>query len=287
MLPDLDALWDYNDPAASEARFRAALPAAEAAGDADYCLQLLTQVARAQGLQRRYADAHATLDQVRDHLDADGQDLPAVRARYLLERGRVHNDSGQHEQAKACFLDAWERAKAAGLDALAIDAAHMMGIIEPALEWNERAVAYAMASPDPKARRWLASLQNNIGWTYHARGDYPRALQALEDALRLRIEQGKPGPIRIARWSVAKLQRLLGRVDEALATQQSLAAELAAAGEIDGYTREELAECLLAVGRGEEARTHFARAHDLLSKDPWFPKDETARLDRLKRLAGT
>src|SRR5688500_531281 len=81
-LPDFDKLWDYNDPAATEQKFRALLPQAEASGDPSYRAQLLTQVARAQGLQRKFDDAHATLDQVVQVDDS----LPRVR--YLLERGR-------------------------------------------------------------------------------------------------------------------------------------------------------------------------------------------------------
>ncbi|HEX6385768.1 MAG TPA: hypothetical protein VF177_13945, partial [Anaerolineae bacterium] len=62
-LPDFDQLWDYSQPASTEERFRELLPAAEAAGDDSYLAQLLTQIARAQGLQRQFAAAHETLDE--------------------------------------------------------------------------------------------------------------------------------------------------------------------------------------------------------------------------------
>ena len=65
-LPDFNLLWDYGQPAETEARFRELLPAARACGDRDYYLQLLTQIARAQGLQKRFEQAHATLDHVRE-----------------------------------------------------------------------------------------------------------------------------------------------------------------------------------------------------------------------------
>lgn len=285
-LPDFNALWDYAQPAQTEERFRELLPAARASGDRDYYLQLLTQIARAQGLQRQYEQTHATLDHVRDDLT---EDLKTVKVRYLLERGRCFNDSGQYEKAKACFLESWELAQAARLDGYAVDAAHMMGIIEPAdesLAWNLKAVEYAKASTDPDARRWLASLQNNIGWTYHKMEKYEAALEVFEEALKLRQAQGKAGPIRIARWSVAKIQRLLGRVDLALVEQESLLGEYERARESDGYVHEELAECLLALKRIREATPHFAAAYQLLSNDPWFPPPETARLARIKELGG-
>jgi len=286
-LPDFTTLWNYSDPAQTEQRFREILPAARASGDRDYYLQLLTQIARAQCLQKQYDQSHATLDHVREELT---EDLKTVKVRYLLERGRVFNDTAQYEKAKAAFLEAWEQAQQNHLDGYAVDAAHMMGIIEPedqALAWNLRAVQYAKASQDPTARRWLATLQNNIGWTYFKMQKYEDALTVFEDALELRKAQGNPATIRIARWSVAKIHRMLGHLDQALKEQQALLGEAERAREDDGYTHEELAECLLALNRPKEAKPHFAKAYEKLSKDPWFPPDETARLARLKELGET
>ena len=285
-LPDFDALWDHDHPAETEARFRDLLPAAQASGDRSYHLQLLTQVARAQGLRRNFDGAHATLEYVREWTT---DDLKTVRVRSLLERGRCLNSSGDVAGAKPHFAEAWEVARENRLDGYAVDAAHMMGIVESgeaALAWNERAVAHAKASADPAARRWLASLQNNIGWTYFGMRRDAEALAVFEEALELRRQQGKAGPIRIARYAVAKARRMLGRVGEALAEQAALAGECERAGEPDGYVHEEVAECLLATGRAGEARPQFARAYELLSKDPWFVADEPGRLGRMKRLGG-
>src|SRR3954466_15899199 len=101
-LPDFNALWDYAQPAQSEARFRDLLSAAQSSGDRDYYLQLLTQIARAQGLQRHYDAAHAPLAHVRRQRT---NALKPVRARYLLERGRCFNDVSRDADAKACFTD--------------------------------------------------------------------------------------------------------------------------------------------------------------------------------------
>jgi len=279
-------MWDYQRPAETEARFRELLPAAERSRDRTYHLQLLTQIARAQGLQRRYDDAHATLDRVRDEL-TEHQKL--ARVRYLLERGRCYRDTKETDRAKESFVKAWQLARPAGLDSFAVDAAHMMGIVEPGergLEWNLRAMEHAKTSADPKARRWAASLLNNIGWTYHSMGKYAEALDVFEEALKLRVEQGKAEPVRVARWSVAKMHRLLERVEEALAVQRQLCDECEAVGEPDGFVYEEMGECLLALNRPEEARASFARAYELLSKDEWFAKEETERLGRMKRMGG-
>ncbi len=285
-LPDFDALWDYAQPAQTEARFRELLPAAQTSGDRDYHLQLLTQIARAQCLQKNYDAAHATLDHVRGLLT---DDLSTVRVRYLLERGRIFNDTARHAEARECFLKAWDLAREVRQDGYAVDAAHMMGVLPPAeraMEWNLRATEYAKASSNPAARRWLGTLLNNIGWTYHQMGRHADALPVFEDALAFRKEQGNPGPIRIARYAIAKTHRLLGEVEAALKEQQALQGECERAGEPDGYTHEEIAECLLALGRDAEAKPEFAAAYKLLSKDPWFPPGEPQRLERMKQLGG-
>jgi hypothetical protein len=84
---------------------------------------------------------------------------------------------------------------------------------------------------------------------------------------------------------VARTLRSLGRTEEALQRQRALQSELAEAGAEDGYCHEELGESLLALGRAEEAKPHFAEAHRLLSKDPWLTDTEPNRLERLKSLA--
>ncbi len=284
-LSDFNKLWDFNDPAGTEAKFRELLPAAEAADNDSLRLQLITQIARTQGLQRKFSEAHETLNQVESHLDSAEA---VVEVRYLLERGRVHNSSQQPEQAKPLFESAWERAKAAGEENYAVDAAHMLAIVEEgqaALEWNERAMAFAEAAQDPAARRWLGTLYNNIGWTYHDQGEYQKALILFEKALAWFTENGGPVPQRIARWTVARTYRSLGRIEEALAAQQKLLEDLEAAQETDGFVFEELAECHLVLKHTDDAKKYFALAHEQLSKDEWLTKSEPERIQRLSDLA--
>lgn len=281
-----DQLWDYSNPARSETLFREYEATLTGPETADLRLQLLTQIARAQGLQRHFEAAHQTLDQVERQLD----DASATtRVRYLLERGRVFNSSGNPTAARPFFEAAWNQGCQAGLDAYAVDAAHMMAIVsdtELAIAWNRQALAHAEAATDPKARNWLGSLYNNLGWTYHDRGEYSTALDLFEKALEFRQSQQAIGPIRVARWCVARTLRSLGRTSEALEQQLELEKEHAAASSRDGYVWEEIGECLLALGRAEEARPWFSKSHTELASDPWLVQNEAARLTRLKDLAG-
>jgi tetratricopeptide (TPR) repeat protein len=286
-LPAFDPLWDYDDPAATERLFRALLPAARAGADPAYPAELLTQIARAQGLQRAFAAAHRTLDAA-DRLSAAGPPRPRIRG--LLERGRVFNSAGAPDDARPLFQAAYDLARAAGEDGLAVDAAHMLAIIAPPpeqLAWNLQALALAEQSAQPAARRWRGSLYNNIGWTHHDAGRYEDALAAFERALAARRSQTPPAgaeDIRAARWAVARALRSLGRLDAALAAQRALAQEYGALGRPSAAVDEEIAECLLAQGDPVAARPHFARAHALLAADPWVAENEAARLTRLREL---
>jgi tetratricopeptide (TPR) repeat protein len=285
-MPALDDLWDYDDPAGSESRFRAAIEAAAARGERTAADEARTQLARALGLQGRFGDAHDVLDR----LDADHQADDRVRVRILLERGRLWRSSGSAASAVVPFEGAWELARMLGEDGLAVDAAHMLALVDaPPGEptWHERALGLAEASPEPAARKWRGSLWNNIGWARFGAGDLVGALAAFETALDARREQGLPKAVRVAEWCHARCIRALGRPAEALAIHERLAAETAAAGEPEsGFAAEEIGECLLDLGRSAEARPYLARAAGLLGADPWLADHEPDRIARLRRLGG-
>ena len=269
---DIDTLWDFGDPAATEARFR--LLEAE----------VQTQRARTHSLRREFPEAHAILDLVEPLATNENARL---RVRYLLERGRTHNSAKEKDLARPLFREAWELGQSAGEEGLAVDAAHMLGVMESGPEsdrWNEEALTLAESSAYPKARKWVATLCNNLGWTRHGEGKFTEALTLFERAQCARKEADEAGRERVARWCVARCLRSLGRLDEALEIQQALRSEHDAAQTPDGYVFEELGECLLALKKSAEARPHFARAHELLSADPFLPTDEPERLARLKML---
>ncbi|MBK9940862.1 MAG: tetratricopeptide repeat protein [Kouleothrix sp.] len=281
---DFDALWNYDQPAESEQQFRALLPVAERSGDHGYLAELLSQIARAEGLQHKFDAAHTTLDRAAALIGARPS---RAGVRYLLERGRVFNSAQQLPQAHVLFSEAWELAQALYEDGYAVDAAHMLAIVAPPeqkLAWEQRALALAEQSAQPRARGWLGSLYNNIGWSYHALGQHEQALAMFERALDARTAAGDAQAIHIARWCVARGLRALGRHTEALAAQQALQHTLDARGASDGYVYEELGENLLALGQAEAARPYFARAYTELAQDPWLAESEPERLARLQAL---
>jgi tetratricopeptide (TPR) repeat protein len=232
----IDSLWDFDDPVESERRF---FDAANSSRGLDGEI-LVTQLARAIGLQARFDEARALLNELPDDEDEE------LRVRVLLERGRLLNSAGDQVAALPEFSAALEAAETAGFEHLAIDALHMLAIIAPPEDQdalNGRALDLCSSAVDPRARQWRGSLLNNMGWTAFDRGDLDGALQRFESALAAREEHGKVSEIIVARWCVARTLREMGRVEEALAIQLELADELRKAGKSDQYVDEEIAAC--------------------------------------------
>jgi tetratricopeptide (TPR) repeat protein len=249
---NIEDLWEYSDPAQSEARFREVWERAN--GDTCFQLEIETQIARTYSLRKRFDEAHAVLDAVLATVTAHEASTgiaPKVRIRYLLERGRTYNSSGETEKARALFIEAWEMGKREHWEGLAVDAAHMVAITysgtEEAIVWNERGLERARVSQDTKAQALIPAMLNNTAWDLHTMGRFADALPAFEEALAAWTERGKVANIQIARWSVARCLRSLGRFEEALAIQHALKAEHEAAGTMDAYVLEEIGANLTAL----------------------------------------
>ena len=141
------------------------------------------------------------------------------------------------------------------------------------MTWHQRALDLADASPSPDARRWRGSLWNNIGWARFDAGDLDGALEAFETA------PSRHDASRSSRRSCASPSGASPAASVPSAgppthspSRSAWSSETAAAGEAeDGYMSEEIGECLLALGREDEARPYFARAAELLGADARSP----------------
>lgn len=287
----IDETWNFADPSATQTAFETMLTQVDPT-TAQAPLQraeILTQIARCQGLQQRWSEAAESLEKAQT-LTEGTRSRASVRV--LLESGRIKNSRRLDDRGAREFTEAWNLSRELREDALAVDAAHMLAIVlgddpRKSIEWNERALRYAEASVDDRAKRWKASLYNNLGWAYHDLKSYPAALDMFRKAQTERERNPQNvKEIRIAKWSVGRALRSLGKADEALEIQRSIEQELAASGETDGFNEEELAECLTALSRPDEARPHFAKAYDLLKADRWIAANQPDRLSRLRTLGG-
>jgi hypothetical protein len=262
MALDIDSLWDYGKPALSEQRFSAAL----AGATADEQLILTTQIARTHGLRRDFAKARQVLATVEPRLQ---QASAEAQVRYYLELGRSYA-SATHpaaertpdnlERARSAYLRANELAIAARLDSLAIDALHMMAIVEtdPArqLEWNEKALRVLERSDQTEARRWEGPLRNNIGLAKRQSGAHDAALTEFRLSRAAYERAGRTRNVRIADWMIARTYRDQRRYDEALAIQLELERAWDVDGQPDPYVYEELDQLYRAVDN-EPRAAHY------------------------------
>lgn len=278
-LPDFDKLWDFSNPAGTEAKFRQTLAESYGAPD-DYRCELLTQIARCQGLQGRFDAAHATLDAVEPSARS-----PRVRSRLLLERGRAFNSSGKPDRALPVFREAFANACTAGEWGFAIDAAHMIAIAEPEvadqIAWNLRCLQLIEEHPDQD--RWRNAIYNNLGEAYRAAGQFDRALECFQKLIQWQRDTGRTID-RYARVDEAKMLRLTGRPEESLAKMSALQQELG--DDADGFVAEERAEALAAMDRADEAGPFFKLAWQKLKNDAWIQRFDPQRFDRLRQLGG-
>lgn len=281
-LPPFDTLWDYSDPAATEQKFREILDTQDTKSDMSYHLQLLTQIARTYSLRRLFAESQQILDDVNAQL---GEKIALEHLRYYLEQGRIFNSSGDKVKARIEFEKALAISDEVGEDFHTVDTLHMLAIVSnpnDAIDWNNKAMQKAESSGSERAKNWLGSLYNNLGWSYFGKKDFKQALAIFRKGHDWQIAKGREVQAGIAKWSVARTLRAMGKTEEALKMQQELEKENK---NTDGYNYEELGECLLELKRKDEAKPYFAKAYELLKEDKYLQSSESERLKRLEQLS--
>ncbi len=282
-LPDFTKLWNFGNPKETERRFLEILPNAEMIQDDSYLAQLLTQISRAQGLQGKFEEAHATLDRVEKMLTVN---LRVARVRYYLERGRVFNSSHHSDQAMPLFMYAYELAAQISENKLVIDALHMVAIAEKdpnkQINWNLKAIA--MAEENINSRDWLWALYNNIGESYLAIRNYESARLYFHKLVDLQKEKGEPDIYTLK--DEARAIRLSGNATEAMAIIEPIFEKLRSENKDDGWIREEMAENLYALDEKKKAKPHFIKAYELLSNEDYCIRNEQDKLEHLKQMSG-
>jgi tetratricopeptide (TPR) repeat protein len=278
----LRGLWDFGDLDASEARLRAQL---EAEGSAGGRAEVLTQLARVEGLRGDFAAGEQLLEEAVPLAKGDA----VAAARIDLERGRLRRSSGDREAALPLFESAYAKAGEAQEWFIATDAAHMAALAAPDragfVAWTTRGID--LGDEHEEAAYWAGPLLNNLGWDRYEAGEHDLALDAFERALAVRErDPDNPEPIALARYAVGKALRALGRAGDAIPHLEQAVAWAESAGTPDGWYHEELALEYADAGRADAAREHARAAIPLLEQgDPSFAEDAD-RAARLHDLAG-
>ncbi len=291
-LENFDELF-VGDPEQIEKNLKELLPQAFALENRSTYIQIMSQIALAQAMQKNFDVAHETLNTAEKLLTSQDH---LARVRILLERGRVWMQAGNNEAALPLFKQSFDLSAAHHFDYHTCNAAHMIAIVaatpEEKIAWNLRAIELAEKSKIERAQAWLGSLYNNLGQAYIEDRKYEKALIALQQAQKFREKEGYLPNVRIAKWAIARALRLLNRTNEALDILLALDNEydsMMKRNELDmpkgmldtarGLVCEELAEIYSA-----KAQFFAETAYKNLSKDEWFKKLEISRLERLNQL---
>lgn len=293
-FPDIDALWDFDHLEETERRFQDLVDETKNNSDPSHQIQLLSQIARAQGLQKKIELAKQTLSKAQALLIEPTHSVQVIsKIRYLIENGRIFILEKTPSQARPLFIEAWTLATQIHEDYYSIDSAQMLASIEPQKlqkEWTLKALHLAETSLQPRAKQCLSGLCTTLGWTQFENRQYETALENFRKALNCLNPAGDsalnpyPKKVIVAKWAIAKTLRALNRLPEALEMQTDLVNELTQMNSKDGYVYEELAECLQSLKRTSEAQVYFDLAYNSLSKDEWLTDNKPERLKRLKSL---
>lgn len=207
---DIRSVWDWNHPEKAELAFAKLADEAKSDQDKDFYLQLLTQMARAQGLQEKFDQANATLNQVQLQLT---ENTLFAKIRYYLERGRVFNSSKQPEQATPLFKTAFDLAMPVS-DDLAIDAAHMMGIAlsdpDEQVDWDLKALGIVSNSVDLTVKSWIVAIDYNMSWSLYDGKRFEESLEAFTKYVAV-LESHGSQPDQEVLDTISDLKKQLGR----------------------------------------------------------------------------
>jgi hypothetical protein len=75
--------------------------------------------------------------------------------------------------------------------------------------WTRSALEYASAVDDPRTKRWMVSLHNNLGWALHDDGRRTEALVEFQLAEQWAERVGTPQQQRWAREAIDECERSL------------------------------------------------------------------------------
>ncbi len=216
----LDGMWDFADPGATAARFRAVVD--DESAPAPVRAVMATQLARALALLGSVDEAERLLDAVEQGLAESDAEL---RARVAVERGRIIADGEEPSAAVPALTLGVREAARAGSPFLVLDALHLLALHDHGHEeeWAVEGLDVLDGQRDPRVLRWGIALHHNLGWAKHDQGRSVGALMEFERAVEIADRHGSAEQRQVTRWSVARCLRTLGRTDEALAMQRELA----------------------------------------------------------------
>lgn len=286
-FPDIAGNWIADDLAATETKLRSLLPTQIEEEWNSNQLQSLLQLVRVLSLQGKESEAKESLELARRKVALLPPEQFQMKIRLMLEEGRHLCIGMTPVKAQPYFQQAWTLATEKGDVYLAIESAVMLSVSQPPKfqnEWLQKAIGLAEKTDLEVAKLWLAQLYLMSGW--HA-FDFRRTEEALKYfnlALARPRDPGEMTDVIRIRWCIARCLRALNRVQEALDIQMELLSEVTRLGKVNGHVFLEIAECLQAQQKQDEAKSYFESAYKELSNNGWYSDNKAPELSRMQEL---
>lgn len=288
-IENFEALF-VGHPAEIEKNLKKLLPEAKSKDKSIY-LQILSQIALAQAMQKKFILAHKTLDTAEKLLTSK---YFIARARILLERGRVFMQAQKFKLALPYFMKSYQLSKKHKLDYHTSNAAHMIAFVVPdvkeKIKWNKKSITINNKSKDQKVRDWNMVDYNNLGNNYIEAKKFKQGIVAYNKTVKLAKQKNLEVFVLGGKWGIARCLRSLKEIDKAHTIQNELLEKyksLHKKGMLPieslrvtrGQVYEELAEIYL-----EKMKKYADLAYQDLSQDSWMKKLQKERLHKIKRL---
>lgn len=252
-------------------------------GDSSVLTEAVAMIGRTYLITGKLAECDLLLKRAKRTADPDS---PLGWSRYLGVRGRFEWQENRLEDARQTFNEMYDYCLTKGLHERAIDATHMMAIVEDLegqVRWGLKGIK---AAEKGQVTQWLGPLWNNLGATYEDLENYDKALEAYKKAREYHYEHGDETNRLIADWAVGHAYRLKGDYRQARKWLEPLLqwSEQIGNHEFFGWTNRELGLMELDNGKYMRAVEYLVQAKNGLKQagmPEWDPDGYRELIDLL------
>ena len=184
-MTEFDKLWNYNDPASTEVKFREILTQINPREKSSDYLQLLTQIARTQSLQKRFDEAFISFQQAADALKQIGDLYHWAVVKMNLGSAYFHYEMPQiallhYQEAEYQALLNRDVLQLANVcNCLGLDYLKLKQFTEAERYFTKAISLFKKLADD----EWRLNNMDGLAMVYLAQGKFIQAQQLLESAI--------------------------------------------------------------------------------------------------------
>jgi tetratricopeptide (TPR) repeat protein len=288
----LTALWRGDDRMICEQKYRESYDAEKKAHEISKqktlkFAQISTFLGRLENSKKNYAAAATHLREAENILVSIGECPASLQIAWLLEYANLSRGERTPSQSRIAYSEAWTLAVDSEDEENEVEIAERMAESEPLkvrIGWIEKGIEIASSSKNDILKTRLSTLYRAQGRDHHELRRYPHAIESYRKSFEAAKDAKNITDELLAESAKGNTLRAMHKTEEALELQMNLLSRFEGNSENIGEVYEEVAECLHALKRVEEAEGYFASAHRTFSTDPHFEDRRPGVLKRLKTL---